>query len=140
MLGAPSIVPGIIAIIGGIHALERKRWGLALAGSIFALFGPAGFLLIFGLLAVKYADMVPGLQPPPDNRHLLFIFVHRFQPWFRDSWDTRHHIRHHGEARIQVKPKIQIGQRHVSESQEGGMPFGLGDGLTPTPGLGSGQS
>lgn len=65
LLGAPSIVPGIIAIIGGIHALRRKRWGLALAGSIFALFGPAGFLLIFGLLAVKYADMVPGLQPPP---------------------------------------------------------------------------
>jgi len=64
MLGAPSIVPGIIAIIGGIHALKRKRWGLALAGAICALFGPAGFLVIFGLLAVKYADMVPGLQPP----------------------------------------------------------------------------
>ena len=100
MLGAPSIVPAIIAIIGGIYALKRKRWGLALAGSIFALFGPAGFLVIFGLLAVKYADMVPGLQPPPDNRRLLFIFVHRFQPWFCDSWDTRHCIRHHGEARI----------------------------------------
>jgi hypothetical protein len=65
MLGAPSIVLGIIAIIGGIHALKRKRWGLALAGSIFALFGFAGFLVIFGLLVVTYADMVPGLQPLP---------------------------------------------------------------------------
>ena len=26
-------------------------------------------------------------------------------------------------------PKIQIGQRQVSEYQKGGMPFGLGDGL-----------
>ncbi len=65
MFGAPSIVPGAIAIIGGINALRRRGWGLALAGSICALFGPAGFLVIFGLLAVKYADMVPGLQPPP---------------------------------------------------------------------------
>jgi len=65
MFGAPSIVPGIIAIAGGIHALKRKGWGLALAGSICGLFGPAGFLLILGLFAVKYADMVPGLQPPP---------------------------------------------------------------------------
>lgn len=78
LLGAPSIVPGIIAIIGGIHALRRKRWGLALAGSIFALFGPAGFLLIFGLLAVKYADMVPGLQPPPIIDAFFFIFILRF--------------------------------------------------------------
>ncbi|MGA2670482.1 MAG: hypothetical protein ABSF21_03570 [Dehalococcoidia bacterium] len=65
MFGAPSIVPGIIAIIGGIYSLKRRGWGLALAGSICALFGPAGFLVIVGLLAVKYADMVPGLQPPP---------------------------------------------------------------------------
>ena len=65
MLGAPSIVLGIIAIIGGINALRRRGWGMALAGSICALFGPAGFLWIFGLLIVRYADMVPGLQPPP---------------------------------------------------------------------------
>ena len=65
MLGAPSIVPGIIAIIGGIYSLKRRGWGLALAGSICALFGPAGFFVIFGLFVVKYADMVPGLQPPP---------------------------------------------------------------------------
>jgi hypothetical protein len=29
-------------------------------------------------------------------------------------------------------PKIQIGQRQVSEYQEGGMPFGLGNGPAPS--------
>jgi len=29
-------------------------------------------------------------------------------------------------------PKIQIGRRQVSEYHEGGMPFGLGDGLALT--------
>jgi hypothetical protein len=28
--------------------------------------------------------------------------------------------------------KIQIGERRISEYQEGGMPFGLGDGLALT--------
>ena len=30
---------GILAIVGGIYALKRKNWGLALAGSIAAFFG-----------------------------------------------------------------------------------------------------
>jgi hypothetical protein len=34
--GVPSIILGIIAIIGGIYALRRRVWGLALAGSICA--------------------------------------------------------------------------------------------------------
>jgi hypothetical protein len=29
---------GILAIVGGIYALQRKIWGLALAGSIAAFF------------------------------------------------------------------------------------------------------
>lgn len=31
-------VMGILAIVGGIYALRRKKWGLALAASIFAFF------------------------------------------------------------------------------------------------------
>ena len=31
-------IAGVLAIVGGIYALSRKRWGLALAGSIAALF------------------------------------------------------------------------------------------------------
>jgi hypothetical protein len=37
-IGIPLIILGIIALIGGISALQRKRWGLALAGGICALF------------------------------------------------------------------------------------------------------
>jgi len=33
------LIAGILAIAGGIYALKRKRWGLALAGSIGAFFG-----------------------------------------------------------------------------------------------------
>jgi len=32
-------VSGVIAIAGGVAALYRRRWGLALAGSIAAVFG-----------------------------------------------------------------------------------------------------
>jgi hypothetical protein len=35
----------ILAIIGGVYALKRKIWGLALAGSIAALFSPYFWLL-----------------------------------------------------------------------------------------------
>ena len=33
-------VAGILSLLGGISALQRKRWGLALAGSIASVFGP----------------------------------------------------------------------------------------------------
>jgi hypothetical protein len=32
------VVMGILAVVGGIYALRRKKWGLALAASIFAFF------------------------------------------------------------------------------------------------------
>ena len=51
---APLIVIGIIAIVGGICALYRRVWGLALAGSIFALIGP-WFLL--GILAIIFVSL-----------------------------------------------------------------------------------
>jgi len=41
ILGAvaiPLIIVGAVAIVGGIYALKRRKWGLALAGSICALF------------------------------------------------------------------------------------------------------
>jgi hypothetical protein len=37
-LSLPFAIVGILAIIGGIYALKRKIWGLALAGSIAAFF------------------------------------------------------------------------------------------------------
>jgi hypothetical protein len=45
---------GALAIIGGIAAFNRRRWGLALAGSIAAVFGffPVGIAaVVFTILA-----------------------------------------------------------------------------------------
>jgi hypothetical protein len=50
LIGILLIVLGVIAIVGGICALRRRIWGLALAGSICAL--PTG--LILGILAVIF--------------------------------------------------------------------------------------
>jgi len=48
---AVGIVLAVIAIIGGIMALKRRKWGLALAGSICALFAfPVGTAL--GIAAI----------------------------------------------------------------------------------------
>ena len=54
---APLIVLGIIAIIGGIFALRRNIWGLALAGSICALIGP---WFILGVLAIIFVSLGKG--------------------------------------------------------------------------------
>ncbi len=45
---------GVVAIAGGIAAFNRRRWGLALAGSIAAIFGffPVGLAaVVFTILA-----------------------------------------------------------------------------------------
>ncbi len=45
-----SATLGILPLIGGIYALQRKKWGLALAGSIVAIFGSS----IMGILATIF--------------------------------------------------------------------------------------
>lgn len=52
-IGVGLLVMGIIALIGGIHALKRKRWGLALAGAIFAMFP----IVPLGILAIIFVAM-----------------------------------------------------------------------------------
>lgn len=42
-IGAPLIAIGIVAIVGGIFALRKRIWGLALAGAICAL--PCSWIL-----------------------------------------------------------------------------------------------
>ena len=44
------LVVGILPIIGGLFALKRKKWGLALVGSIAAIFGST----LFGILATIF--------------------------------------------------------------------------------------
>ena len=43
-----SFFVSVLAIVGGVYALQRKVWGLALAGSIAAFFGssPLGIIAI----------------------------------------------------------------------------------------------
>jgi hypothetical protein len=49
-LGITVIVLGVLAILGGIHALKIRNWGLALAGSIAACITGR----LFGLLALVF--------------------------------------------------------------------------------------
>jgi hypothetical protein len=42
------LIAGVMALIGGIFAVQRKQWGWALAGSIAAIFS----LIILGIPAV----------------------------------------------------------------------------------------
>ena len=44
------LAAAILAIIGGVYALRRKKWGLALAGSIGALFG----ITVIGIVAIVF--------------------------------------------------------------------------------------
>jgi hypothetical protein len=48
------LVVGILSLLGGISALQRKRWGLALAGSIAAVLGSTWVL---GIVALVFTVM-----------------------------------------------------------------------------------
>ena len=52
---AAPLVLSAVAIVGGVYALKRKVWGLALAGGICALLIPPAFVL--GILAIIFVAM-----------------------------------------------------------------------------------
>jgi hypothetical protein len=52
--GVPLMIFGIIAIIGGIFAIQKKVWPLALVGAICALMWP---LSVLGILAVIFVSI-----------------------------------------------------------------------------------
>jgi hypothetical protein len=54
----PFVVPGIMPIVGGIYALRRRRWGVALAGSIVTLIAPVMIMTIAGLI-VSWPPGIP---------------------------------------------------------------------------------
>jgi hypothetical protein len=54
-IGAALIVIGIVSIIGGIFALQRRTWGRALAGAICALLSPP--VIILGILAIIFISL-----------------------------------------------------------------------------------
>ena len=53
-LAGPFAIVGILAFVGGIYALQRKIWGLALAGSIAAFFTPSWVL---GIAAIVFTAL-----------------------------------------------------------------------------------
>lgn len=53
-VGFMLLVLGILAVTGGIYALLRKVWGLALAGAICAIFSPGW---IMGILATIFVSI-----------------------------------------------------------------------------------
>ncbi|MBA7670177.1 hypothetical protein ES703_78321 [subsurface metagenome] len=50
IMGAPEIAIGIVAIVGGIFALRRRVWRLALVGAILAIIS----MPIFGIPATIF--------------------------------------------------------------------------------------
>jgi len=62
LVGIPMIVLGTVAIVGGVYALKRRVWGLALAGAICAFIVPPAFVL--GILAIIFVVMGKGEFEP----------------------------------------------------------------------------
>lgn len=51
-IGAPLMVLGLISLIGGVYALNRRAWGMALAGSICSLVPPV--FTVIGVVAIVF--------------------------------------------------------------------------------------
>lgn len=62
-LGIAFALVGVLAIIGGVFALKRKRWGLALAGAIAGsiAFYPAGIVGVIFVCLAKSEFQTPAL-------------------------------------------------------------------------------
>jgi hypothetical protein len=60
VFATPFLILGIIAIVGGIYALRREIWGLALAGSICAIIPLILPWNILGILAVIFVSLGKG--------------------------------------------------------------------------------
>lgn len=54
-IGVPMMVIGVVAIVGGIFAIRRRVWGLALAGAICALFPP--HIGVLGVLSIIFVAL-----------------------------------------------------------------------------------
>jgi hypothetical protein len=53
-IGIPLLIVGAVSVAGGMSALRRKRWGLALAGGICALLP---LQTILGILSIIFVTM-----------------------------------------------------------------------------------
>ena len=61
LIGIPRIILSVVAIVGGIYALKRRLWGLALAGAICALLFTLPVLgWILAILAIIFVALGKG--------------------------------------------------------------------------------
>jgi len=61
LIAVPGIILSIVAIVGGIYALRRRLWGLALAGAICSLLFTIPFLgWILAILAIIFVSLGKG--------------------------------------------------------------------------------
>lgn len=59
-ISVPLAILSILSLVGGIYAVQRKKWGLALAGSISAIF--ASIPLLGGLPVGITATVLTALS------------------------------------------------------------------------------
>jgi hypothetical protein len=61
LIAVPWIILNIVAIVGGIYALRRRLWGLALAGAICAFLSTVPLLgWILAILAIIFVSLGKG--------------------------------------------------------------------------------
>ena len=75
---APLVIVGIVPIVGGIYALRRRIWGLALAGSILTLIGTAVSFVIslaLGIFISLGPSDTPGSTPPTIPDIFFYGFI-----------------------------------------------------------------
>ena len=72
-IGLLWLATGIIAIVGGVFALQRRRWGLSLAGAICALMPPSTLLGIAStvFVALGREEFQSGTTLPDDSESRL---------------------------------------------------------------------
>jgi hypothetical protein len=68
VLGALFLGTVVVALIGGISALQRKRWRLSLAGAICAVFPPATLLGILSTVFIAMARDEFTSTPSPASK------------------------------------------------------------------------
>jgi uncharacterized membrane protein HdeD (DUF308 family) len=75
-IGIVLVMAPIVAIVGGIYALRRRVWGLALVGSIFALVAPVTLVtLAMLLLAVGLSEGLSQLPTIPEILARIWYLV-----------------------------------------------------------------
>ncbi len=63
-IGIPRIILGMVAILGGVYAVEKRKWRLALAGAICSLI----CVFFLGILAIIFVAMGRGEFGPKNGQ------------------------------------------------------------------------